>query len=302
MKNIGFIGIGTMGRGMVENLLKSGFNVYAYNRTKDKVRGISRANFKAVGKPKELPEKCDVIFTCVSNDEALKEVLFSENGVFKTLNANNILIDSGTTSLELTNEICGKAKEKNAEFLDAPLTGSKTGAETGQLVIMVGGKKGIFEKCTPLWNAMGKKAVYCGKNGSGQKVKHALNLAMSLILESYLEALMFALKSGVDIRPIMEVLDNSGAKNGVASFKMPFILDRSFRPAHFLYSLMHKDIRIAEEEIKCLGLDLPLSKEIFKIFRKGHEKGLDGEDFCSLVKLLEDESGIVIKKPLKYNR
>ena len=298
MKNIGFIGIGTMGRGMVANLLKNGFNVFAYNRTKEKIKGIKHTNFKAVGKPKELPPICDVIFTCVSNDNALKEVLFSENGVFKTLNEKNILIDSGTTSLQLTNEVYRKAKEKNAEFLDAPLTGSKIGAETGQLVIMVGGSKKVFDDCMPLWNVMGKKVVYCGENGSGQKVKHALNLAMSMILESYLEALVFAMKSGVSIWPIMEVLDNSGAKNGVASFKMPYIMERNFKPAHFLYKLMHKDIKIAEKEIKDLGLELPLSKGIFKIFEKGHEKGLDEEDFCSLVKLLEEECGVTITKKL----
>ncbi len=296
MKNVGFIGIGTMGRGMVENLLKNGFHVYAYNRTKEKIKGIKHINFKAVDKPKELPEKCDAVFTCVSNDNALKEVLFSKNGLFMALNKKNILIDCGTTSLELTNEIHKKAKEKNAGFLDAPLTGSKIGAETGQLVIMVGGKKEIFEKCMPLWNAVGKKAVYCGENGAGQKVKHALNLAMSLILESYLEALVFAMKSGVDISPIMEVLDNSGAKNEVASFKMPYIMERNFKPAHFLYKLMHKDIKIAENEMKNLGLNLPLSKEIFKLFQKGHEKGLDEQDFCSLVKLLEEKSGVQIKK------
>ncbi len=295
MKNIGFIGIGTMGKGMVENLLKNNFKVFAYNRTKEKAKAIKHKNFNLVDNPKELPGKTEVIFTCVSNDDALKEVLFSDNGVFKMIKENNILIDSGTTSSELTKEIYSKAKEKNAEFLDAPITGSKIGAETGQLVIMVGGKKEIFEKCMPLWNAVGKKAVYCGSNGAGQKVKHVLNLAMSLILESYLEALVFAMKSGVDISPIMEVLDNSGAKNGVASFKMPYIMERNFKPAHFLYKLMYKDLKIAEKEINDLGLNLPLSKEIFKRFQKGHEKGLDEEDFCSLVKLLEEEAGIQVK-------
>ena len=145
MKDIGFIGIGTMGKGMVENLLKNGFNVYGYNRTKSKIKGITHANFKAVDKPKELPLKCDVIFTCVSNDEALKDVLFSDDGVFNTLNSKNALIDSGTTSSELTKDIYQKSKSKKIEFLDAPLTGSKIGAETGQLVLMIGGKKEIFE-------------------------------------------------------------------------------------------------------------------------------------------------------------
>ena len=294
MKNIGFIGIGTMGNGMVENLLKSGFNVYAHNRTKDKIKAIKHKNLTIADKPKELPLECDVIFTCVSNDEALKDILFSNDGVFKTLSKKNRLVDCGTTSLELTKEIYEKAKKKGVEFLDAPITGSKIGAETGQLLFMVGGPKKIFDGCMPLWNAMGKKAVYCGEGGAGQKVKHALNLAMSLILESYLEALIFAMKSGVDIGPIMEVLDNSGAKNGVASFKMAFIMDRKFKPAHFLYKLMHKDLKIAEKEIKDLGIELPLSKEVFKQFQKGHEKGLDEDDWCGLVKILEGEAGIIV--------
>src|SRR3989338_11320110 len=173
MENIGFIGIGTMGKGMVENLLKNGFNVFAYNRTKSKAKAIKHKNFNIVDNPRELPGKTNIIFTCVSNDDALEEVLFSGKGVFQTIKENNILIDCGTTSAELTKKIYGKAKEKNAEFLDAPITGSKIGAETGQLVFMVGGNKEIFDKCAPLWNAMGKKAVYCGESGNGQKAKYA---------------------------------------------------------------------------------------------------------------------------------
>jgi len=295
MENIGFIGIGTMGKGMVENLLKNGFNVFAYNRTKSKAKAIKHKNFNIVDNPRELPGKTNIIFTCVSNDDALEEVLFSGKGVFQTIKENNILIDCGTTSAELTKKIYGKAKEKNAEFLDAPITGSKIGAETGQLVFMVGGNKEIFDKCAPLWNAMGKKAVYCGESGNGQKAKYALNLAQTLILEGYLEGLIFGLKNNVPIDAMIKILDNSAAKNGVASFKMPYIIKRDFN-AHFKYKLMHKDLKIAEKEIKKLRINLPLSKEMFNQFQKGHEKGLDEEDFCSLVKLLEEEAGIRIEK------
>ena len=292
---IGFIGIGTMGKGMIENLLKNNFNVFAYNRTKSKANAIKHENFNIVDEPKELPGKADIIFTCVSNDDALEEVLFLKNGVFRTLTAKNVLIDCGTTSAELTKKSYGKAKEKNAEFLDAPITGSKIGAETGQLVFMVGGNKKVFEKCRPLWNAMGKKVVHCGESGKGQKAKYALNLAQTLILEGYLEGLIFGLKNNVPIDAMIEILDNSGAKNGVASFKMPYITKRDFN-AHFKYKLMHKDLKIAEKEMKKLNLNLPLSKEIFKQFEKGHEKGLDEEDFCSLAKLLEEETRVRIEK------
>ena len=295
MKDIGFIGIGTMGKGMVENLLKNGFNVFAYNRTRSKAEAIKHKHFNIVDNPKELPEKTWAIVTCVSNDDALKEVLFSKNGVFQALTAKNILIDCGTTSSELTKKIYDKAKEKNAEFLDAPMTGSKLGAESGQILFMVGGNKKVFEKCMPLWNAMGKKAVYCGENGFGQKAKHALNLTLSLTLEGYLEGLILAMKNNVSMDIMMDILDNSAARSGIASFKLPYIMKRDFKP-HFLYKLMHKDLKIAEKEMQKLDLNLPLSKEMFRQFQKGHEKGLDEEDFSALVKLLEDEANVKVEK------
>tara|TARA_Y100000310_G_scaffold47186_1_gene43793 strand:- start:20056 stop:20940 length:885 start_codon:yes stop_codon:yes gene_type:complete len=294
MENIGFIGIGTMGKGMVDNLLKNGFNVFAFNRTKAKAEAIKHENFNIVDNPKDLSEKADVIFTCVSNDDALKDVLFSENGVFQTINEKNILIDCGTTSAELTKEIYEKAKEKNVEFLDVPITGSKLGAEGGQILFMGGGNKEIFDKCEGLWNAMGKKAIYCGTTGFGQKAKYALNLTQSLILESYLEGLIFGLKNGVPIDAMKDVLENSGANNGVGTFKVPYIMKRDFNP-HFLFKLMHKDLKIAEKEMQKLNLELPLTKEIFKQFQKGHEKGLDEEDFSSIVKLLEEDADVKIE-------
>jgi len=294
MENIGFIGIGTMGKGMVANLLKKNFKVYAYNRTRAKAEEIKHENLIIVDEPKELPDETEAIFTCVSNDDALRGVLFSENGVFETLNGKNILIDSGTTSAELTKEIAEKAKEKDVKFLDAPITGSKIGAESGQILFMIGGSKEVFDKCKPLWDAMGKKAVYCGDNGFGQKAKYALNLTQALTLESYLEGLIFGLKNGVPIDAMNDVLENSAAKSGVSAFKVPHIMGRDFTP-HFLYKLMHKDLKIAENEIKKLNLNFPLTNEIFKQFQKGHEKGLDEEDFCSLVKLLEEQAGIEVK-------
>lgn len=295
MKNIGFIGLGTMGKGMVENLLKNNFNVFAFNRTKSKLEAIKHENLTVVEAPKDLSEKTDVIFTCVSNDDALRDVLFSENGVFQTMNENSILIDCGTTSTELTKEIYEKAKEKKVEFLDAPMTGSKLGAKSGQIFFMIGGKKEVVDSCKDLWDAMGKKTVYCGENGYGQKTKHALNLTASLILESYFEGFIFGLKNGVPIGAMREVLENGPTNNVVSTFKTPYIMKRDFEP-HFLYKLMHKDLKLAEKDMQKLGLDLPLTKEIIKRFQKGHEKGLDEEDFCSLVKLLEEEAGLKVEE------
>jgi len=293
MKNIGFIGIGTMGKGMVQNLLKNSFKVFVYNRTRSKAEEINHDNLVIVDAPKELPANTEVIITCVSDDVALKDVLFSDNGLFQTLNKNNIIVDSGTTSSDLTKEIEEKAKEKNVHFLDAPITGSKLGAESGQILFMVGGQKEVFEKCNPLWDAMGRKAIYCGINGYGQKAKYALNLTQALILESYLEGLIFGMKNNVPFNVMNDVLDSSTAKSGVSTFKIPYILKRDFEP-HFLFKLMHKDLKFAEKEFKKLNINFPLTNQIFKQFQKGHENGLDDQDLCSLVKLLEEEAGLKV--------
>ena len=141
---------------------------------------------------------------------------------------------------------------------------------------------------------MGKKAVYCGETPNGQKIKHVLNLTQSNILQSYLEGIVFSLKQGLELDVILDVMQNSAANNGVGSFKLPYIRKRDFNP-HFLLNLMHKDLKLAEEEIKELKLNLPLSKETIKIFDEAMKDKLGNEDFSAIVKLLEEKNKVKIK-------
>lgn len=292
---IGFIGIGTMGKGMVQNLLNAGFRVYAYNRTKEKLASIKHPNLVVVNSPKESCGQSDIIIICVSNDAALKNVLFSENGVFKALNKNKILVDSGTTSVDLTEKIMQECRAIDVEFIDAPITGGKRGAENGTLMFMVGGRKDIVDQCMSIFNAMGKRVVYCGVNGHGQKAKIALNLAQSLMLQSHLEGITLGVKNGVPLEKMLEVFENSGAKSGVGFGKMPSILKRDFSPS-FKLELMNKDVNLAMQEINKLGLDLPLSKKLLSVFQQAMGNGWQEEDFVSIVKLLERNAGIKFEK------
>lgn len=279
--SISFIGAGTMGKGMIKNLAARGFQVEFYNRTKKEILG---AKYADIGKLNG-----DVVFICVPNDEAVKDV-FSK----LKLREGQILVDCSTTSLKLTEWLAKECRKKNVAFLDAPLTGSKLGAESGQLLLMVGGEKKIFDSLEEEFKAVGKLAVYCGENGNGQKVKHALNLAQINILQGYLEGLVLGMKLGVSLDVLLEVFENSAAQNGVGRFKLPYIKKRDFTP-HFLLLLMHKDLKLAEDEIKQLKLELPLSAGTIKIFDEAMKKGFGREDFAAIVKLLEERNKVKIE-------
>ncbi|MBI2542236.1 NAD(P)-dependent oxidoreductase [Candidatus Woesearchaeota archaeon] len=297
-KIIGFAGIGTMGSGMVRNLLKNGFKVIAYNRTKDKARQISHSSLAVADSPKEMCGKSDIIITCVSNDNAVEDILFGKNGIFEAMNKEKILIDCSTVSINLTEKAAEECRKIGAEFLDAPVTGSKTGAHGGTLLFMVGGSKKTLDSLMPLFQSMGSKIVYCGKNTFGQRAKLALNLAQSLILQSYLEGIALGIKNGVSLGSMVEIFDNSGAKSGVASAKLPKIAGNEFSQ-HFKLELMSKDINLAKSEIGKLGMKLPLSEQIASIFDKAMGSGWKGEDFCSIAKLIEKENRISFSNSLK---
>ncbi len=289
---VGFAGMGMMGAGMARNLVKAEHDVTVFNRTRSKAESVRGA--KIAETPGELCS-ADVIFTCVSNDAALREILFSDDGIYNSLSSRNILVDCSTTSVPFTMEIEKKCAKKGCDFLDAPVTGGKKGADEGELVFMAGGKKDALERIRRLLDAMGSRVVYCGQTSSGQRMKIALNLTQAMVLESYLEGLSLALKNDVPLDAAMEVLDNSGARSTVASSKMPSIIKHDFSPTFFL-ELMNKDMKLAEQEIRKLNMDLPLAKEIIKIMKHAHDKGWGTEDWTIIVRLLEEKNKARIEK------
>ncbi len=291
IKTIGFAGIGTMGTGMCKNLVSKGFTLFVYNRTKEKAHAIQGAI--VVDTPAELCRHAQLIFTCVTNDAALKDILYSQHGVMSTLGSGNILVDSSTTSVPVTAQIAKDCEAKQAKFLDAPLTGSKPAADKGTLLMMIGGEREVFEHCRPVFDAVGKKLVYCGLNTYGQRVKIALNLTQGMILESYLEGIALALKEGLSLDAIRDVFDNAGSWNNVAAAKMPTIVQRDFTPI-FLLDLMNKDMKLAEQEMKKLGIKLPLAESVIMIFGECMDMGLAKQDWSAMVKLLEKRAGVEI--------
>ncbi len=290
-KVIGFVGVGTMGRGMVQNLAKNNFEVLAYNRTKEKILDLASEKIKIVDSIEEVGA-ADVIITCLPGDESLNQVIFHSQLLLKL--KNKILVDCGTTSIEMTQKVAKACEENSIDFMDAPITGSKLGAQKGTMTMMMGGKKETFDILLPVFEAMGKVHVYCGPTTYGQRAKLALNMAQAMILESYLECLIFGVKNGVPLEAMEKIMENSGAKSNIGSFKLPYIKKREFEQ-HFMLKLMHKDMTLAENEMKRLGLDLPLAKHIKEIFDHSlHKHG--EEDLAAIVKRLEKQAGVELKE------
>ncbi|MBT3464922.1 NAD(P)-dependent oxidoreductase [archaeon] len=288
---IGFIGLGTMGKGMVQNLLKNNFEVVAYNRTRSKGEDIKSENFSMVDFPKNLVD-CDMIFICVSNDNSLQEVLFNEKGLFESLTSKSVLVDSSTTSIDMTQKILDQCNKLGVKFIDAPVTGGRIGAETGNLFFMYGDSNNIFEKYKLVFEAMGNRFKKCGDATYGQRAKLALNVTQSMLLESYLEGVTLAVKNGVPIETIMYIFENSFAQTKMSG-TMPKIRDKNFKQ-NFKLGLMRKDIGLAQREIEKLNLNLPFAKKISEIYDEAINQGYIEKDFTVISRIIERNNNFII--------
>ena len=292
VKKIGFIGVGTMGRGMVSNLAKNGFIVSAFNRTKSKIEDLASESISIVDSVEDAVTDVDVVITCLPSDETLDEAIL-KSSVLESL-SRKVLVDCGTTSIEMTEKVNAACAEKNIDFMDAPITGSKLKAADGTMTMMMGGKKETFDSLLSVFEAMGTCHVYCGDVTYGQRAKLSLNMAQAMILESYLECLVFGVKNGVPLKALQKIMENSAAQSGCGKFKLPYIKKRDFEQ-HFMVKLMHKDLTFAKNEMDRLGLDLPLAKHIQEVFANSAEEHGE-EDICAIVKKLEKHAGVELKE------
>ena len=198
MQNIGFIGLGIMGRPMCRNLLKAGYPVTVYNRTKEKSEAFAKEGAKKADSPAEASVNSDVIITIITDTPDVEEVILGENGVIHGAKPGSVVIDMSTISPSVTRSIAASLSEKGVDMLDAPVSGGDTGARAGTLAIMVGGKKEVFQRCLRIFEVLGKSITHVGDHGMGQTVKLCNQILVSVTNLAVCEALLFAKKSGVD--------------------------------------------------------------------------------------------------------
>lgn len=287
---VAFLGLGIMGHSMATNLVKAGHEVTVWNRTPGKL--VEGAGIAPT--PAAAAQGAEVVWLCVSDTAAVEKVLFGPEGVEQSLAQGMIIADSSTISPSATVKFAERVRAKGADYVDAPMTGSKIGAADGTLIFMVGGEPGTIDRLSPLFAAMGKKIFRMGESGKGEAAKLAMNLQIALIFEGFAEGLTLATKLGVDPAQLVQLIGATMVKSGVVEYKAPFVLQRNFTP-NFPLRLMHKDLRLALDAAKEARVKLPGLETVEEIYEMATEDGHQDLDYAATLTLLEKWAGVLVK-------
>lgn len=283
---IGFIGLGIMGRPMALNLLKAGFSVTVYNRTAAKCRPLLDAGAIQARSPREVAHTSDIVITIVSDTPDVESVLFGPDGVWYGLKTGDAVIDMSTISPRSTVDFANRLAEKGYEMLDAPVTGGEKGAVEATLGIMVGGKRQTYDRCLPVFQTLGKTIIYAGDHGNGQKTKLVNQIICALNIVAMVEGLRFARLSGLDLETTHKVVSSGAASSWMLSNLAPRILNDDFAPG-FLIGLQQKDLRLCREAIDEMGSQFPGAELAYELFTAAVEKGLGEQGTQGLINLFD---------------
>jgi 3-hydroxyisobutyrate dehydrogenase/2-hydroxy-3-oxopropionate reductase len=279
-----------MGKAMAANLVKAGHQVTVWNRSPGKqVEGAQTA-----ASPAEAAQGAEVVWMCVSDTRAVENVLFGPKGVEQSLAEGMIIADSSTISPSATRKFAERVRARGTDYIDAPVTGSKAGAENGTLIFIVGGKEDSIQRVKPLFAAMGKQFFRMGETGKGQAAKLVMNLQIAVIYEGFAEALTLATKLGVEAEALLPLIQASMVRSGVVEYKAPFVLKHDFT-ANFPLRLMHKDIHLTLEAAKEVRVKLPALETVEEIYEVAAEDGLENLDYAATLTLLEKWAGVEVK-------
>ena len=284
---IAFLGLGIMGRPMAANLVKAGHEVSVWNRSaRQHIEGATTAV-----SPADAARDADIVWMSVADTAAVERLIFSSDGVEQSLREGMLIVDSSTISPSATVRFARRVAERGVQWIDAPVTGSKIGAENGQLTFIVGGPAETVEAIDPLFKAMGKNVIRVGDVGKGQAAKIAMNLQIALIYEGFAEGLTLATKLGVEPSKMIELVQATMIRSGVTDYKAPFVLRRDYSP-NFPLRLMHKDIRIMLESAKEVRVKLPALETVEEIYDLATEEGYADLDYAATLALLEKWAGL----------
>jgi len=293
--NIGFIGLGIMGRPMALNLLRTGHPLWVHARRPQMMDPLKEAGATPCDSPAQVAAQAEITFICVSDTPDVEQVILGEHGVIQSASADNVIVDMSTISPLATRALAERLAERKIHMLDAPVSGGEQGAINGTLSIMVGGDKTVFERVLPCFETMGKNIVHIGSNGAGQVTKACNQVVIGQTIAAIGEAFVLACASGVDPARVRQALLGGFAGSRVLEAHGQRMLERNFKPG-FKARLHQKDMRIAMETAHELGIALPGAACVAQYLNAVVGQGMGDDDSISILRSQEALSGITVKQ------
>lgn len=271
MNKIGFIGLGVMGKSMAERLIENGNQLYIYTRTKSSADQLIERGCTWCDTPKEVADNCSVTISIVGEPNDVEHIYFGDNGLLSTEN-ECILIDMTTSEPSLAKKIYEFGLQKDIRTLDAPVSGGDIGAKKGTLTIMVGGDEEVFNKCVPIFKAMGSNITYVGEAGSGQHTKMVNQVAIAGTVIGMVEAITYAKNANLDLMKTIEIISTGAAESWQLKNLAPKVVEKDYSPGFFIKHFV-KDINIAIDECRRNGIDLPVLTLVESIYESLIQNG-----------------------------
>jgi 3-hydroxyisobutyrate dehydrogenase-like beta-hydroxyacid dehydrogenase len=291
MANLGFIGLGVMGGQMVSRLLDKGHTVTGYNRTRAKAQWLIDKGMKWADSPRAVAAAADVILSMVTNSEALGEIVNGPNGVLAGIGAGKILVDMSTVSPAVSRDVAAKVRERGADMVDSPVSGSVITLQQGKLSVMVAGRRETFALVKPLLEDIGPKVTFVGDNGLALVMKIATNLSLAVQMLAFSEGVLLAEKSGIARETAVDVLTHSAVASPMIQYRGPFVLTMP-EEAWFNVNMMQKDMLLALELGRKVDVPLPTTSVTNEFLTAARAMGWKEQDFAVVFKVLAEMSGL----------
>lgn len=291
MANLGFVGLGVMGSEMVNRLLSKGHTITGYNRTRAKAEWLVEKGMKWGDSPRAVASAADVTFSMVTNSAALQAIVEGHDGILAGLTAGKVLVDMSTVSPPLSRGLAAKAREKDADMLDAPVSGSVITLQEGKLSVIVGGRRETFERLKSLLHDIGPKVTYVGDNGLALVMKIATNLSLAVQMMAFSEGVLIAEKSGVPREVAVDVLTHSAVASPMVQYRGPFVLKMP-EQAWFNVNMMQKDLLLALELGRQIDVPTPTTAIANEFLTAARAMGMVEQDFAVVFNVLARMAGI----------
>ena len=289
MQTVALLGLGVMGSGMAQNLLKAGFSLTVYNRTRAKAEPLVAKGARVAETPKEAVGTAQVILSMVGDDTASRAMWLGENGALAGAKPDTVLVECSTLSLDWVRELAGHATSRNLAFLDSPVTGSKDAAEAGELRLLVGGDAAVLERVRPVLEAVSRRIDLFGPTGSGALIKLINNLMGGVQAVVLAEGLALAERAGLDMEQVVSFIINGAPGSPLVKGKAARMAARDYADTQFALKWMHKDTTYALRAADEYGVPMPTVAVAREVYRMARNLGLDEADFAAVIEALRRE-------------